>query len=150
MRGRKCVVMGAGGAARSIVYGLVKEGAEVRIWNRTESKARALCEEFACELGKEGEILIQTTSFWTLKPDASQAEIDEFCPDEFVEQFEVVMEIAYSPLITPLLAKAQCMGKKIVTGEKMLLYQAFEQFKVFTGEEAPEGVMREALLRNLK
>ncbi len=52
-------------------------------------------------------------------------------------------------MMTPLLKKAQELGKTIITGDKMLLYQAAEQFKIWTGKEAPIEVMREALNKNL-
>ena len=55
------------------------------------------------------------------------------------------MDIVYEPLMTPLLKKAEKLGKKIITGDQMLLYQAAEQFKLWTGKEAPIGVMKKTL-----
>ena len=149
LKGSRICVMGAGGAARAIVYGLKKEGAEVFIVNRSQEKAADLAQEMGAEVGDKsmgGDILIQATSIWTLDQDIV---IEDFCPQEFVSGFDLVMDIAYKPLITPLLEMAAEMGKTTVTGEKMLLYQGVAQFKIWTGEKAPIDVMREALVANL-
>ena len=146
--GRRVVVLGAGGASRAIVYGLKKEGAEVIIQNRDMDKARALAEEFgvSAQEGASGDILVQATSIWTLEP---TAELKDLVSEEFVSGFDTVMDIVYKPLMTPLLKVAEKMGKKVITGDKMLLFQAVEQFKIWTGKEAPVEEMREALERNL-
>ncbi|MBL4695065.1 shikimate dehydrogenase [Candidatus Gracilibacteria bacterium] len=147
--GLKVVVLGAGGAARAIVYGLVQAGAEVFVVARNEEKAAALASEFGCSVGDfsmSADVLIQATSIWTVKPDAV---LEDLCGAEFVEGFDKVMDIVYKPLMTPLLVAAEAAGKEIITGEKMLLYQAVEQFKIWTDQEAPVEVMREALTNAL-
>lgn len=150
LSGLKAMVLGAGGASRAICYGLLKEGSEVIVLNRGEGRAI----ELANELGKfgviegrgldmwsevSGDILVQASSIWTLQPDMSEEQVDEFVPDEFVGKFRVVMDIVYKPLKTPLIVKAERLGKVIVTGDKMLLYQAAEQFRLWTGREMPVG-----------
>lgn len=149
LNGAQVCVMGAGGAARAIVYGLKKSGADVVIVNRSQEKAQKLAEEMGASVGDlscSGDILIQATSVWTLNPDTS---LEEFAPREFVSGFDIVMDIVYKPLSTPLLAMAADIGKQVVTGEKMLLYQGVKQFEIWTGEKAPVEVMREALILNL-
>lgn len=149
LKGAKVCVLGAGGAARSIVYGLKKQGAEVFIVNRSEDKALKLAEEMGVAVGDKsmgGDILVQATSIWTINPEAS---VDEFCPREFVGGFDIVMDIVYKPLATPLLEMALEIGKKIITGEKMLLYQGAAQFEIWTGKKAPIAIMKEALNSNL-
>jgi shikimate dehydrogenase len=150
LSGRKAVVIGAGGAARAVVYGLLKEGAEVAIINRSKDKAEELAGDFDGVLygGIEeadkfdGDILVQASSIWTLNPDAK---LDNLISEQYVKRFDVVMDIVYQPLMTPLLAFAESMGKKVVTGDKMLLYQAIEQFKLFTEKDAPVEVMSKEL-----
>lgn len=159
LRGRKAVVIGAGGAARAVVHGLLKEGAEVTIINRHKEKALKLAEEFSKMFGVEilssgiedaenfsGNILIQATSIWTLDP---EAELSDLVSENFIKKFNVVMDIVYKPLITPLLKAAQGLGKTVITGDKMLLHQAVEAFKLFTEKEAPVGVMRNTLKKCL-
>ena len=118
--------------------------------NRTVERAEQLAGELGCEAAGlaemvEGDIWVHTTAAWTL----GSAELPVFCSEEYVCGFEVVMDIAYKPLMTPLLEMADKAGIKVVTGEKMLLYQAVEQFKLWTDEEAPVEVMREVLNRNI-
>lgn len=149
LKGKKVVLLGAGGAARAITYGLLKKGAEVSILNIDKEKAAELAGEFDVPFGLlsdaeqyDGDILINTTSIWTLNP---EAELSDLVSGEFVKKFEMVMDIVYKPLMTPLLVAAESMGKTIITGDKMLLYQAVEQFKLFTEKEAPVEVMRKEL-----
>jgi shikimate dehydrogenase len=172
LKNKQVVILGAGGAARAVIYGLLKEGANVLgILNRTLDHAEKLAKEFSEMFGVEIKafssenlantlsfqkeliqaetILIQTTSLWTLQPDITAAESEKFCPAEYVKYFSTVMEIVYKPLFTPLLKTARALGKKIITGDKMFLYQASEQFKLFTGKEAPMEVMRKTLNENL-
>ena len=154
VKGMSVVVMGAGGAARAIVYGLKKAGAaKITVLNRDDGKALKLAEEFGVagaglekkmEFG--GDLLVQASSIWTLHPDLNEEEVREFCPEEFVKKFSVVTDIVYKPRMTPLLKIAEGLGKKIVTGDMMLLYQAAEQFKLFTGKEAPVEVMERELI----
>ncbi|NIA01907.1 MAG: shikimate dehydrogenase [Nitrospirae bacterium] len=154
LRGRKVVVIGAGGAARAVVYGLLKEGAEVAIINRHKEKAEELASEFGVPFGLlseaekfDGEILAQASSIWTLNP---EAELSDLISGEYVKRFEIVMDIVYKPLMTPLLVAAESMGKTVITGDKMLLYQAVEAFKLFMGKEAtPVEIMKKELSENL-
>ena len=159
LSGKRAVVIGAGGAARAVVYGLLKEGAEVSIINRHKEKAVKLAKEFSKMFGVEvlsggienaenfsGNILIQATSIWTLN---LEAELSDLVSENFVKKFEIVMDIVYKPLITPLLKAVQDSGKTIITGDKMLLYQAVEAFKLFTEKEAPVKIMRKELEKGL-
>lgn len=153
LSGRKVVLLGAGGAARAITYGLLKKGAEVTILNIDKEKAAELAGEFGVSYGLladaeqfDGDILVQATSIWTLNP---EAELSDLIPDEYVKRFEIVMDIVYKPLMTPLLMAAESAGKTVITGDKMLLYQAVEAFKLFTKKDAPVEVMRKELEKGL-
>lgn len=171
LSGVKAVVIGAGGATRGIIYGLLKAGVDLKaIFNRTAQKAVDMAEEFGemfgveidgrdlkeleklpyCnELNAGRSVLIQASSIWTLNPGMSEEEVEAFCPSEYVDCFDVVMDIVYKPLKTPVLKIAEAKGKEIITGEKMLLYQAVEQFKIWTGQEAPVKAMQDALDNSL-
>ncbi len=150
VKGKRVVVIGAGGAARAVVYALKTEGAEVIIYNRTFERAQSLAEAFSVkakswtELAQaEGEVLIQTTSVG-LKEDRSPV------PSEILPRFEVAMDIIYNPLETRFLREAKRAGCKIITGLKMLVYQGAEQFRLFTGFEPPVKIMEQAALSALK
>lgn len=143
LKGKKAVVMGAGGAARALIYGLLKAGAKVAILNRSKERARKLQKDFGGKIEIldsknikkiSGNVLIQTTSIWFQKK-LSKKEIENFCPDEFVKNFDTVMDIVYKPLNTPLILKAKKFKKKTITGDRMFYFQALEQFKIWTGKE---------------
>lgn len=164
LNGRSAVILGAGGSSRAIAYGLMKEGAKVMIFNRTEQKARQIAEDFGkifkgeiwggglIDIWKieESDILIQATSVWMLDSSFSEDPIRGLLTAEFVDKFKVVMDIVYKPLMTPLIKMAMDLEKMVVMGDKMLLYQAAEQFRLWTGMEAPLEVMAGALGGNLE
>ena len=151
LRGKKVIVLGAGGAARAIVYGLLKKGCEVVVLNRDLDEARGLAADFGVKIGLlseinnyECDILVQATSVWI----TSGLDV-KIVPDSFVSELGVrggvVMDIVYEPLMTPLLEVAQEAGCKVVTGEKMLLNQACKQFEIWFGKEAPREKMSKVL-----
>ena len=165
LKGRNAVILGAGGASRAVIYGLLKAGANViGILNRTKETAESLAKEFSemfnvkiaadslCNLAgnlpfknalkNSDSVLIQTTSIWMMNPDLTPAEIEAFCPKEYVDLFSIVMDIVYKPKITPILETALKLNKKIVTGSMMFIAQAIEQFKLIVGVEPPEEVVK--------
>lgn len=139
LKDKKVVIVGAGGASKAIVYGLRKEGAKVSIFNRTKDKD-GVDGDLNDMLKSDGDILIQTTSGYFSDTDSKK-----IFPSEFVNKFSIVMDIVYKPLITPLLKTAKNLGKKIIAGDKMLLLQGVEAFKLWTRREAPIDVMRTAM-----
>ena len=159
LKDKKFVVIGAGGAARAVVYGILKEGGIVEIYNRTSGKAKELADYFGKMFGADiksgdlgemlsatGDALIQTTSIWITKPGSS---VEDLFPRDFVKNFKVVMDMVHKPLITPVLAAASYYGISIICCDKMFLYQAFEQFKLWTGKEPPREVMEVELKKSL-
>lgn len=147
--GKKVLVLGAGGAARAVVFGLLKRQAKVKIFNRTRETAIKLAEEFGCqttnldvksEIGNF-EIIINTTSVG-MKPMENKTPI----PTKFITKQQIVFDIVYVPFETKLLKEAKKKGAKIIHGIEMLLNQGTAQFEIFTGQKAPEEEMRRALL----
>jgi shikimate dehydrogenase len=145
LRGKRAVVLGAGGTARAVVYGLHTSGAQVTVLNRTPSRAQALADEFGAagagsleELARTPcEILVNTTSVG-LRSDASPLEPSAIPGDA------VVMDAVYDPEQTRLLRDAAARGAQIVTGKWMLVHQAAEQVRLWTGLEPPVDVMAQA------
>ena len=151
LHGKKVVILGAGGAARAITYGLLREGAEVVVLNRNLEEAKRLGEDLGVEVGllssvtgRECDILIQATSVWM----TSGLDV-KIVPDSYVAgigaRSGAVMDIVYKPLMTPLLEVACEAGCRVITGEKMLLNQAVKQFEIWFGEELATGVVREIM-----
>jgi len=152
LQGRKVVILGAGGSARAIGFGMQEKGAEVVLASRTESRGRALAEELHCPWLSlqeadtiSGDILINATSVG-MQPDSENSPL----PAMVLPQFKVVMDIVYAPLKTRLLQEAKDAGCVIINGLEMLLYQGVAQFEMWAGQFAPVSVMRQALLSALQ
>lgn len=151
LKGKKVAVIGAGGAARAIVYGLTKKGAIVKIFNRSLDKAKSLGQEFGCEyedLKNIGEIsnmdiVINATS---VGMNEDKSPIDK----KFLNKNQIVLDVVYTPKETRLIKEAREKGAKVILGYEMLLYQGVEQFKLYTGFDAPIDTMKEVLVKSLK
>lgn len=151
LKGKKVAVIGAGGAARAIVYGLTKKGAIVKIFNRSLDKAKSLGQEFGCEyedLKNIGEIsnmdiVVNATS---VGMNEDKSPIDK----KFLNKNQIVLDVVYTPKETRLIKDAKEKGVKVILGYEMLLYQGVEQFKLYTGFDAPVNAMREVLVKSLK
>jgi len=139
--GGPAVVLGAGGAARSVVAALVDAGApEVRLVNRTRSRAEAVAADIggpvglvpwegrAGALGGAG-LLVNTTSLGMVGNPPLDLALDDL-PRE-----AVVTDVVYVPLQTPLLAAAAGRGNVTVDGLGMLLHQARPGFAAWFGVE---------------
>lgn len=162
IRGRGVLVLGAGGAARAIVYQLANEGAKVVIANRTRENADALAEEVKEKTGKSVavvdyshkamcgilpyvDVVINTTTVG-MSPKKDESPL----PAEFLSPKLIVMDIVYNPLETKLLRDAKKIGCKTVDGVGMLVHQGAESFKIWLGTEAPIDAMRDGVLKELR
>ncbi len=133
------VVIGAGGGARAVVAGLMDAGAtEIRLFNRTFARARALAGEFGAPVAaypweerREGlagaGLLVNTTSQGMI----GQAPLDIAL--DALPASALVADIVYAPLETPLLAAARRAGLQTVDGLGMLLHQARPAFRDWFG-----------------
>ena len=148
LAGRRAVVLGAGGTARAAVFGLKQRGARVWVLNRTRARAEALAQELDAEAGSgledlEGidyELLVHTTRVG-LREDRSPVPIRALRPES------VVFDAVYDPPRTRLLCDAAERGARTVAGKWMLVEQAAEQIRLWSGREAPREVMAEAFER---
>ena len=142
---RKVAVIGAGGAAKAVVYALKQMGAKVCIFNRTEEHAQQLADRYGfnyCKLDTHciekldeySSLIIQTTSVGMNSEDKSSNELDPIFFYKFRGD-EMVFDLIYTPSTTPLMLRASKKGCRTCNGYKMLEYQAYEQFKLFTGKE---------------
>ena len=130
------LVLGAGGASRGIVYGLLRAGATVQIWNRTGARAQALVEELSrfdlpgvASLREDDDerapdVLVNTTSV------GMHGEGD---PAQWLALTgsEIVYDIVYTPPETPLITRAVAAGCRVVTGDRMFDAQAAAQFELY-------------------
>jgi len=159
----QALVLGAGGAARAVVYALAREGWEVAVLNRTPERAEALVEALShsnpeaslragpLKRGKLKRELAASQLLVNATPVGMHPHVDE-CPvpeDVPIPASVAVFDLVYNPEETELLKRAREAGAKAIGGLGMLLHQGAEAFRLWTGREAPLEVMREALRAGL-
>lgn len=152
LKGQSVLLLGAGGSARAIGFGLLEAGAHLTLANRTVAKGAALADALGCRVISLAEaekfpadLLINATSVG-MKPLADQSPLAAAA----LHNFQAVMDIVYAPLETRLLADAAQAGCTTIDGLAMLLYQGVAQFELWTGRQAPVEIMRRALLDGLQ
>jgi shikimate dehydrogenase len=133
------LVLGAGGASRAVVFGLIERGIKrVHLVNRTMERARALAVQFGGNvlpatwgaidgLLPRAKLLVNTTSLGMHGQPAPELDVGLLPPDA------AVADLVYVPLQTPLLAAAQARGLKTADGLGMLLHQAVRGFELWFG-----------------
>ncbi len=146
---KKVAVIGAGGAAKAIVYVLKQMGARVCIFNRTVETAAQLADKYgfnycqldahcAAKLDEYSTLIVQTTSVGMNAEGPSNSDNDPIYFYDFRGN-ELLFDIVYEPAITPVMKRASIAGCRVCNGYKMLEYQGYEQFKLFTGQEYEKG-----------
>jgi len=147
--GASCYVVGAGGAARAVIKALVSAGAgRVVVVNRSSPAAAT-----AAALGgpsvrvgrasdvKEADIVVNATSVGMAgTASATSIPVDA----SLLHSGQLVVDLVYHPVRTPLLGAAESAGAAIATGVGMLVHQAARQFQLWTGEPAPLDVLTAA------
>jgi shikimate dehydrogenase len=151
LAGKKCVIVGAGGAARAIGFALRGRVGAISVANRSEERGRALAGALGCafipleELDRVAvDLLIQTTSVG-MAPHGDECPV----PESALRPGMVVMDIIYNPLQTRLLALARSRGCVAVNGLSMFVHQGAEQFRLWTNLAPPVAVMTRAVLEAL-
>ncbi|MDH5524571.1 MAG: shikimate dehydrogenase [Desulfobulbaceae bacterium] len=151
IKGSSVLLLGAGGSARAIGFGLLEAGAAVTIASRTPATGRALADSLGVNWlpiakapGHQADILINATSVG-MTPKEEQSPIAATA----LADYKVVMDIVYAPLDTKLLQEAELAGCRTVNGLAMLLYQGVAQFETWTGRAAPVDLMQKSLLTSL-
>lgn len=152
--GASCVVVGAGGAARAVALALAQAGASwLGIVNRTSAKAESLvalvgprAEVTTLESVPRADLVVNATSVGMGGTSGAGASP---IPAELLHPDQVVADLIYHPLRTPLLENAERIGAATVDGLGMLLHQAGLAFALWTGVEPPIDVMRASALGRL-
>ncbi len=154
LTGKKVLLLGAGGAARGIVYALAKEGVQrIVIANRTEERALELARDMSVYVQTEGvrtadierymdntELVINTTAA------GMHPNVDELPMDAgFLRSGLLVSDLVYNPRITAFLKRAEEAGARIHSGLGMFVYQGAYAFEYWTGHPAPVEAMRAAV-----
>jgi 3-dehydroquinate dehydratase / shikimate dehydrogenase len=147
VRGARVAVIGAGGSARAICYGLSQRDAAVTIYARELKKAQPLADEFKTRIAPldsfsgEADIVINCAPVGM----SGHSEGRSLIKAESLEGVKLVYDLIYTPEETALLRDARQAGCRTLGGLAMLVDQAAEQFRLWTGLEAPVDVMWRAL-----
>ncbi len=146
--GSRALVLGAGGAARAVVWALVRGGAEVEVWNRTGLRAEHLCDSLggapatAPEQGAYG--LIVNTTAAGMRGEDPFAELP-LAPGGFSSE-QTVVDLVYGEQPSRMLVAAAAAGATVVDGIEILVRQGALSLQIWTGCEPPLDVMRAAAL----
>jgi len=148
---RQALILGAGGVARSLAFGLMHRGAAVTIASRNDEKATRLANEVGCRAihwgtraGTKSDTLINCT------PVGMHPKVDETpAPPAAFRAGMLVFDTVYHPENTMFLKLARERGCTTVTGVDMFVQQAALQFQLYTGHEAPMQLMRDVMKNKL-
>ncbi len=155
LSGKTVAVIGAGGAARAIVYALAKRGvAQIWLVNRTLARAEELTQHFSqiCSIGVLSleqlpahghalDLLVNTTSVG-MSPDVEQCPLQDL---NWIDENIIISDLIYNPRVTKLMRLAAERGAKTHGGLGMLVYQGACAFEYWTGMPAPVQVMWQAV-----
>lgn len=145
----KAVVLGAGGAAMAVAYGLKRRGYEVHVAGRTKQRAEALRARLGCQaLNWNARHSIDCDVLVNCTPVGMHPNLDESpFPKHHLKPSMVVFDTVYNPENTLLVKDARSQGCAVATGVEMFIRQASLQFRLFTGQPAPMELMYETLKR---
>lgn len=161
-KGKKFLLLGAGGAGRAIAFQLAQEADELVILNRDVTKARLLADALRKRFNKEifadspsrdvlknwignVDVLINATSVG-MHPNEEQTPVEK----GLLKPELTVMDIVYNPIETRLLKDAKSIGAKVIYGTEMLVFQGAASFEIWFKRPAPVKVMREAIFEKLQ
>ena len=155
-KGKRVLVLGAGGAGRVAALRLASAGvAELFLQNRTQSKAVEVAGEVRKRFPEvnaatgypqgQVDLLLNATSQGLRSDDALPVDASQFR----LEKAGAVYDMIYRPAETALLKEAKAAGCRVANGLGMLLYQGAGALELWTGQKPPITIMRDALVRNI-
>jgi shikimate dehydrogenase len=147
--GSRALVLGAGGAARAVVWALVGDSAEVEVWNRTPERAEAICADLGGTAVSEPDqseydLLVNTSAAGLGGEDPFEhlpLRRDAFVPDQ------TVVDMVYGERPSPILEAAAVAGATTVDGLEVLVQQGARSLHIWTGRQPDLDVMRRAAAR---
>lgn len=150
LQGRHALVLGAGGVAKAVVYGLRQAEVEVTISSRTLERAKQLATKMGCKAIdwesrhklKQPHIVVNCSPVG-MHPNVDETPYERAC----MRQGMIVFDTVYNPEQTLLVKEARERGCRVVTGVDMFVRQAAMQSRHFTGREPPVPLMRQVMRR---
>jgi len=146
---KTALVLGAGGAARAVAFGLKQQGIDVTVTSRTLERSKRIATEVGCKsIDWSARYRVPHDCVVNATPIGMHPNVDETpFAKEHLRSYMVVFDTVYNPENTLLVKEARAAGCRIVTGVDMFVRQAAIQFQIWHGVPAPEQVMRDALKR---
>ncbi len=151
LKDKKVAIIGAGGAARAIAFGLKEKGCDITIYNRTLERAERLSNDVGCEFkgfeeigGLNSDILINSTSIG-MSPKVDESPV----PKNVLKKGMIVFDAVYNPIETRLLREAKEQGCHAISGLAMFINQAAEQFRLWTNIDPPKELMENIAKKTL-
>ena len=152
LKGARAAVIGAGGAARALLWALAERGARPTVFARDARRGRAVAEEFGAEFAlldgahfRGFDLVVNTTPLGT----RGALESETPARSQQMSGVPVAYDLVYNPAHTRFLDEAREGNCRTVGGLGMLVAQAEEQFRLWTGSEPPYGVMLAAAQKQL-
>lgn len=162
LNGKKVLMLGAGGAAKSIAFHIIKEAEKLVILNRDDKKASDLAEALRRNTGRkviggslspnlirksllDSDILINSTSVG-MHPNSDQTMV----APQWLKPNLTVMDIIYNPLETRLVKDAKAKCARVINGVDMLIHQGAASFEIWTGQSAPVSIIKDSVLRYIR
>ncbi len=142
------MIAGYGGGARAAAFALFDAGAHVTVTGRNAKAAQALARAVKGEALSVTDVQLQKYDALVHATPIGMFPNTDDCMFKDYVPAEVVLDMVYNPQETLLLKRAKEQGAEVIPGSEMLLEQAAEQFEIWTGESAPRGVMRTALMQS--
>jgi 3-dehydroquinate dehydratase/shikimate dehydrogenase len=153
LSGKKVLIIGSGGTAKAIGYGVVKEGGDLTVtYNQNKERGEALASDLNCRLISSREIAAHTfevvinCSPVGMTPEVSKTPF----PKHLLKPDMVVLDVVYNPLETRLIKDSNEVGCITIPGVELFVNQAVEQFEKWTGLSAPKEIMREVVVEKLQ
>ena len=151
INGKSAAVIGAGGAAAAIAFGMILKGAEVAIASRSSQKGERLASRLGADFlpladikNHRFDIVANATPIGMTPGDGAMP-----IPKSVLKKGMTIMDAVYNPRETALIKAAGNMGCSVVDGAAMFVFQGAAQFELWTGLKAPVGVMKKAVLKAL-
>jgi shikimate dehydrogenase len=153
LKGKKTIVIGTGGAAKAVAFGLKERKAVVSIAGRNLKAARTLARKIRGKaIGLDSLDSLEGFDILVNATPAGMHPKEKGIPINpgLLHKGILVFDMVYNPLETRLLAEAKRKGCRTVSGERMFIEQGARQFELFTGKKAPKKIMEKIVLKDLK
>lgn len=156
--GAKALILGSGGSARAVSYGLCQQGADVRILSRNSDTAALLVSDLSTQRPQNRIALISSEDFRDSAGDFDMVvnttplgmkpheQFSSWPEDVVFPRHALAYDLVYNPARTRFIEIAETCGARAVNGLGMLVHQAAQAFEIWTNREAPIHVMKEAVL----